>query len=64
VNCQKISASVSNSTRRHGRTVRSIVLEAVDLDQGSEFSSIAQVVQHVSYILLVLIRESLYLAYD
>uniref|UniRef100_A0A453E056 Ubiquitin-like domain-containing protein n=1 Tax=Aegilops tauschii subsp. strangulata TaxID=200361 RepID=A0A453E056_AEGTS len=35
-------ASVSNSTRRHGRTVRSIVLEAVDLDQGSEFSSIAQ----------------------
>ncbi|VAH72619.1 unnamed protein product [Triticum turgidum subsp. durum] len=38
-------ASVSNSTRRHGRTVRSIVLEAVDLDQGSEFSSIAQILQ-------------------
>ncbi|VAH56987.1 unnamed protein product [Triticum turgidum subsp. durum] len=38
-------ASVSNSTRLHGRTVRSIVLEAVDLDQGSEFSSIAQILQ-------------------
>ncbi|XBI24949.1 hypothetical protein VPH35_049959 [Triticum aestivum] len=38
-------ASVPNSTRRHGRTVRSIVLEAVDLDQGSEFSSIAQILQ-------------------
>jgi len=41
-------ASVSNSTRRQGRTVaRSIVLEAVDLDQGSEFSSIAQILQSI-----------------
>ncbi|KAI5004802.1 hypothetical protein ZWY2020_032045 [Hordeum vulgare] len=38
-------ANVSNSTRRHGRTVRSIVLEAVDLEQGSEFSSLAQILQ-------------------
>jgi hypothetical protein len=36
-------AAASNSARRHGPTVaRSIVLEAVNLDQGSEFSSIAQ----------------------
>ena len=39
------------------------MLEAVDLDQGSEFSSIAQVIQHAPYILVVLIQEYLYLAY-
>jgi uncharacterized ubiquitin-like protein YukD len=39
-------AAASNSARRHGPTVaRSIVLEAVNLDQGSEFSSIAQILQ-------------------
>ncbi|CAM0911443.1 unnamed protein product [Alopecurus aequalis] len=39
-------AAASNSARRHGSTVsRSIVLEAVNLDQGSEFSSIAQILQ-------------------
>ncbi|XP_071679447.1 ubiquitin-like domain-containing protein CIP73 isoform X4 [Lolium perenne] len=39
-------AAASNSARRHSPTMaRSIVLEAFNLDQGSEFSSIAQILQ-------------------
>ncbi|KAM0836505.1 hypothetical protein ACQ4PT_062269 [Festuca glaucescens] len=39
-------AAASNSARRHSPTVaRSIVLEAFNLGQGSEFSSIAQILQ-------------------
>jgi hypothetical protein len=60
--CQNLTAAASNSARRHGPTVaRSIVLEAVNLDQGSEFSSIAQVNLHALYIVPVLIQEPLYL---